>query len=82
MNVIQYIGLGVHKKTVSYCVKTADGKIVEEGTLHAERAVLRHWAEGRKQAWHGAMEATLFGKSVEKAWTDGTFSGLYAIAPL
>src|SRR3984957_17049001 len=60
MNAIQYIGFDVHKKTISFCVKTADGQIVEEGRLQAERTVLRRWAAGRKQAWHGAMEATLF----------------------
>jgi transposase len=60
MNAIQYIGLDVHKKTIAYCVKTADGQIVEEGTLEARRAVLRQWAKGRKVAWEGAMEATLF----------------------
>jgi hypothetical protein len=31
MNVIHYIGLDVHKKTISYCIKTADGRIVREG---------------------------------------------------
>jgi hypothetical protein len=60
MNAIQYIGLDVHKKTISYCIKTADGQIVQEGTLEAERTVLRHWAKGLRQPWHGAMEATLF----------------------
>lgn len=60
MNAIHYIGLDVHKKTISYCVKTADGQIVEEGTLEAQRAVLRQWAKRRKVAWQGAMEATLF----------------------
>lgn len=60
MNATHYIGLDVHKKTISYCVKTADGRIVEEGILAAQRAVLRRWAECRQQAWHGAMEATLF----------------------
>jgi transposase len=60
MNAIHYIGFDVHKKTISYCVKTADGRIVEEGTLQAQRTVLRRWAEGRQQAWYGAMEATLF----------------------
>src|SRR5271168_2039876 len=60
MNAIHYIGFDVHKKTVSFCVKTADGQIVEEGSLQAERTVLRRWAAGRKQTWHGAMEATLF----------------------
>ena len=41
MNAIHYIGLDVHKKTISFCVKTADGQIVEEGRLQAERTVLR-----------------------------------------
>jgi hypothetical protein len=60
MNAIHYIGFDVHKKTISFCVKTAAGQIVEEGTLEAERTVLRRWAAARKRAWHGAMEATLF----------------------
>ena len=44
MNAIHYIGFDVHKKTISFCVKTADGQIVEEGSLQAERTVLRRWA--------------------------------------
>ena len=35
MNVNHYIGFDVHKKSISYCVKAADGTIVEEGTLRA-----------------------------------------------
>jgi len=60
MNINHYIGFDVHKKTISYCVKAADGKILEEGKLRATREVLRGWAQKRSQAWHGAMEATLF----------------------
>ena len=60
MNVIHYIGLDVHKKTISYCIKTADGRIVQEGTLAATRLALRSWAEGLREPWYGAMEATLF----------------------
>jgi transposase len=60
MNVIHYIGLDVHKKTISYCIKTADGQIVRQGKLEASRAALRSWAEGLPVPWHGAMEATLF----------------------
>jgi transposase len=60
MNVIHYIGLDVHKKTISYCIKTADGQIVKEGTLAAERSLLRSWAGSLRQPWHGAMEATMF----------------------
>ena len=60
MNIKHYIGFDVHKKSVSYCVKTADGIIVEEGKLAAKRAILREWASKRTEPWHGAMEATLF----------------------
>jgi len=35
MNVTHYIGFDVHKKSVSYCAKTGDGQIVEEGRLLA-----------------------------------------------
>jgi transposase len=61
MTVIHYIGLDVHKKTISYCIKTADGRIVREGRLPATRSVLRSWAEDLREPWCGAMEATLFG---------------------
>ena len=60
MNVNHYIGFDVHKKTISYCVKLADGTIVEEGKLAAKRATLQQWASKRTEPWHGAMEATLF----------------------
>jgi transposase len=60
MNVNQYIGFDVHKKTVSYCMKAADGRIVEEGKLRATREALRQWARERQAPWCGAMEATLF----------------------
>jgi len=60
MNVTHYIGFDVHKKSVSFCAKTADGEIVEEGKLIAQRATLRQWASARTQPWPGAMEATLF----------------------
>lgn len=60
MNVFHYIGFDVHKKSIYYCVKLADGTIVAEGKLAAKRSTLREWAEKRTQPWHGAMEATLF----------------------
>src|ERR1700683_1004568 len=60
MNAIHYIGLDVHKKSISYCIKTAAGQIVKEGTVASERSVLRSWAASIQQPWHGAMEATIF----------------------
>src|SRR5215469_427044 len=49
MNVNHYIGFDVHKKSISYCVKTADGTIVEESTLRATHLALREWAEKRME---------------------------------
>ena len=60
MNIPHYIGFDVHKKTISFCVKTAAGEIVEEGSVLAQRAELRQWASTRPHPWRGAMEATLF----------------------
>ena len=60
MNISHYIGFDVHKKSISYCIKRADGTIVEEGKLKATRQALREWATTRKEAWHGGMEATVF----------------------
>jgi transposase len=60
MNTFHYIGLDVHKKSVSYCTKLADGTIVAEGKVAARREDLRQWAKQLPQPWEGAMEATLF----------------------
>jgi len=49
MNSLDYIGFDVHKKTISFCVKTAAGEIVEEGSVLAQREVLRQWAAARPQ---------------------------------
>lgn len=55
-----YIGLDVHKKTVACCVKTADGRIVEERMVKAARKDLLEWTQSLDRPWIGAMEATLF----------------------
>jgi hypothetical protein len=67
MNVIHYIGLDVHKKTISYCIKTADGRIVQEGSVAASRLALRSWVEELRLPWCGAMEATLFSALIHDA---------------
>ena len=37
---MQYVGLDVHKKTISYCVKTKGGTVLDEGVVAATRAAL------------------------------------------
>jgi transposase len=60
MERLYYIGLDIHKKTISYCVKQVDGKIVQQGKIAADRKTLLLWMEGLPGPWLGAMEATLF----------------------
>lgn len=60
MKSIYYIGLDVHKKTIAYCVKKQDGKVIDQGSVAANRGALREWAEGLEHPWIGALEATLF----------------------
>lgn len=60
MDSFHYVGLDVHKKTISYCVKLADGRIVSEGTVAARRIEMTAWAQQLPTPWMGALEATLF----------------------
>lgn len=55
-----YIGLDLHKKVIAYCIKKADGQIIDEGTIKSTRKALKKWARGIEKPWVGAMEATLF----------------------
>jgi transposase len=55
-----YIGLDVHKKTISYCVKDTAGEIHAEGSVNATRIALDDWMRTLPQPWTGALEATLF----------------------
>jgi transposase len=55
-----YIGLDVHKKTISYCVKHGGGEVHQQGVIHATRDALDDWSRRLPQPWTGAMEATMF----------------------
>jgi transposase len=57
---MHYIGLDVHKQSIAFCIKTADGTVVDRGRVEAKRAVLESWAATLPQPWQGAMEATAF----------------------
>lgn len=60
MSGLYYIGLDVHKKHVSYVIKTAAGKRIAAGQVAATRVALSAWAESIEGPWIGALEATLF----------------------
>src|SRR5712664_1018563 len=60
MQSMYYIGLDVHKKTISYCVKDGSGRIHAEGAIPATRLDLDIWMKRLPQPWTVAMEATIF----------------------
>src|SRR6202012_1914110 len=55
-----YIGLDVHKKTISYCVKDAAGCVLSEGKIGSTRCELDAWVRTLPQPRMMAMEATIF----------------------
>jgi transposase len=60
MTTMNYIGLNVHKKTISYCVKDASGRIQQEGKVSSTRRELDCWMKTLPQPWTVAIEATIF----------------------
>src|SRR6204780_3516684 len=60
MQPMYYIGLDVHKRKISYCVKDGSGRIHAEGSISATRLDLDHWMRSLPQPWSAAMEATMF----------------------
>src|SRR6202046_921812 len=60
METMYYIGLGVHKKKINYCVKDASGRVLLEGAVAATRIDLDLWMKTLPQPWTAAMEATIF----------------------
>src|SRR5258706_8460903 len=60
MQSMYYIGLDVHKKRISYCVKEGSGRIHAEGTIPATRLDLDMEMKTLPQPWTAAMEATIF----------------------
>jgi transposase len=55
-----YIGLDVHKKAISYCVKDAAGHVQGEGKIGSTRRELDGWIRALPQPRMIAMEATIF----------------------
>jgi hypothetical protein len=56
MTTMNYIGLDVHKKTISYCVKDVSGRIQQEGKIGSTRRELDCWMKSLPQPWTVAME--------------------------
>jgi transposase len=55
-----FIGLDVHKKSISYCVKDAAGRVYQEGKVVATRRDLACWVRTLPEPRMMAMESTIF----------------------
>ncbi|HVH87122.1 MAG TPA: transposase [Terriglobales bacterium] len=55
-----FIAVDVHKKTISYCVKDAAGRVQQEGKIGSTRRELDGWIRTMPQPRTIAMEATIF----------------------
>ena len=53
METIYYIGLDVHKRTISYCVKDGSGRVHAEGSIPATRWHLDIWMKNTTAAVDG-----------------------------
>ena len=60
MESIYYIGLDLHKKSIAYCIKIVNGKIVCQGMVKVERRALQQRLVDIPDSWIGAMEATMY----------------------
>ena len=58
--IMYFIGLDVHKKTISYCVKDAAGRVYQEGKVGSSRRELDVWIRTMPEPRMIAMEATIF----------------------
>jgi transposase len=56
-----YIGLDVHKKMISYCVKDRSGQVHQEGQIGATRRELEGWIKTLPHPRSVAMEAKITG---------------------
>lgn len=55
-----YVGLDVHRQSISYCIKRPEGTIVREGKVLAQRQALTEWAQSLGDVpWCGGLEATI-----------------------
>jgi transposase len=55
-----FIGLDVHKKSISFCVKDAAGRVYQEGKVAATRRDLACWVRTLPEPRMMAMESTIF----------------------
>ena len=55
-----FIGLDIHKRSITFCEKTVTGQTVDHGMMAARKQELIAFAQSRTRPWVGGLEATLF----------------------
>ncbi len=60
MNTMYYVGLDIHKKTISFCIKRVDGRKHNEGKIRSTRKSLDEWLGDVPESSQFTMEATMF----------------------
>ena len=60
MDKTYYVGLDIHKKMITFCMKDESGLLINRGAIKAEQKALAEWVAGLPDNWVAAMEATLF----------------------
>ena len=49
MSACYFIGLDIHKKMIAYCIKTIEGRLVDQGVVSADRVSLSvSWFNGNR----------------------------------
>jgi hypothetical protein len=73
MQSMYYIGLDVHKRIISYCVKDGSGTIYAEGTIPATRFDLDHWMKTLPGAPGSAFlpGCRRYGRGISSWFADG-----------
>jgi len=57
---LYYVGLDIHKRTISYCRKKSDGRIIDEGRIGSSRSCIDALIGRLGEHWIGGMESTMF----------------------
>ncbi len=60
MQAYHFVGLDIHKCSITFCEKTAAGRTVAQGTIAARRDKLVAFAQSRSSPFVAGIEATLF----------------------
>ena len=77
MEPMYYIGLDVHKRAISYCIKDGSGTIHGEGSVPATRFDLDRWMKTLPQPWTAAI---LVAPQIHKhIYSGGSVSGVVIV---